>query len=93
MLTVRSLLVITAIAWPALGQFCEHQWEGQFAERGIDAQEASSAEAPDLDIRPLIISGPSSNRVDLIFFGDGCNSAPYPNLSSGTPGLTPYTRY
>lgn len=28
--------------------------------------------APELDIVPLTTSGPSDNRVDLVFFGDGC---------------------
>lgn len=27
---------------------------------------------PPLEIRPLFISGPSENRVDLVFFSDGC---------------------
>lgn len=27
---------------------------------------------PPLTIKPLIISGPSDNRVDLVFFSDGC---------------------
>jgi hypothetical protein len=27
---------------------------------------------PPLEILPLVVSGPSSNRVDLIFFADGC---------------------
>ena len=28
--------------------------------------------APALEIQPLIVNGPTSNRIDLIFFGDGC---------------------
>ncbi|KAJ2933385.1 hypothetical protein H1R20_g3718, partial [Candolleomyces eurysporus] len=28
-------------------------------------------EAPPLDVRPLVLSGPSDNRVDLVFFSDG----------------------
>ncbi|KAK0464786.1 IgA peptidase M64-domain-containing protein [Desarmillaria tabescens] len=31
----------------------------------------SGVEPPPLEIEPLIISGPSSNRVDLVFFSDG----------------------
>lgn len=30
--------------------------------------------APELDVKPLITSGPSSNRIDFVFFGDGCQS-------------------
>lgn len=28
--------------------------------------------APHLQISPLVVSGPSDNRVDLVFFADGC---------------------
>lgn len=28
--------------------------------------------SPPLEILPLIVSGPSDNRVDLVFFSDGC---------------------
>lgn len=28
--------------------------------------------SPPLEIQPLVVSGPSSNRVDLVFFSDGC---------------------
>jgi len=31
-----------------------------------------SALPPSLEMTPLIISGPSSNRVDFVFFSDGC---------------------
>lgn len=58
------------------GQFCEHQWEGEFADHDVDGvpymRVMETAAAPELEIRPLIVNGPSSNRVDLIFFGDGC---------------------
>jgi hypothetical protein len=27
---------------------------------------------PDLELHPLVLSGPSGNRVDLTFFSDGC---------------------
>jgi len=29
-------------------------------------------DVPPLLVRPLIVSGPSENRVDLVFFSDGC---------------------
>jgi len=32
----------------------------------------SIPQPPPLEMIPLIISGPSSNRVDLVFFSDGC---------------------
>jgi hypothetical protein len=76
MVCVKSSLLILGSAYIALGQYCEHQWEGEFAEHDIGGvpflQAVDSQAAPPLEIRPLIISGPSSNRVDLIFFGDGC---------------------
>jgi hypothetical protein len=46
-------------------------------------------EAPPLTIVPLLVSGPSSNRVDLTFFADGCAS---PFLPSLLPVLTRYMR-
>ncbi|CCA71389.1 hypothetical protein PIIN_11860 [Serendipita indica DSM 11827] len=30
---------------------------------------------PSLTVKPLVLSGPSDNRVDLVFFGDGCVSS------------------
>lgn len=27
---------------------------------------------PELQVSPLVVSGPSANRVDLVFFSDGC---------------------
>lgn len=45
---------------------------------GTDTQAAfrtrPPTKSPPLHISPLIQSGPSSNRVDLVFFGDGCKS-------------------
>lgn len=74
--TVKSFLVQAAITSVALGQFCEHQWEGKFADHEVDGvpylQARQNVAPPPLEIRPLIVNGPSSNRVDLIFFGDGC---------------------
>ncbi|KAI1650986.1 IgA peptidase M64-domain-containing protein [Daldinia loculata] len=73
--TVKSFLVQAAITSVALGQFCEHQWEGKFADHEVDGvpylQARQNVAPPPLEIRPLIVNGPSSNRVDLIFFGDG----------------------
>ena len=39
-------------------------------EHDIPADVAS----PPLQMQPLIVSGPSRNRVDLVFFSDGCKS-------------------
>jgi hypothetical protein len=41
-------------------------------------QVRQSVAPPPLEIRPLIVNGPSSNRVDLIFFGDGCKFSQRP---------------
>lgn len=77
------LLIIVSIAW---GQFCEHQWEGQFASHHVDdvpyLQEKEVVQPPPLEIRPLIMNGPSSNRVDIIFFGDGCTCRSLPVSSA-----------
>jgi len=35
-----------------------------------------SVPSPPLQIQELIVSGPSSNRVDLVFFSDGCTYMP-----------------
>ncbi|CAG9993074.1 unnamed protein product [Clonostachys byssicola] len=79
MVRVKSSLLILGSAYVALGQYCEHQWEGEFAEHDVGGvpflQAVDSQAAPPLEIRPLIISGPSRNRVDLIFFGDGYTTA------------------
>ncbi|KAJ3515781.1 hypothetical protein NLJ89_g1540 [Agrocybe chaxingu] len=37
----------------------------------VDEQPVISVPPPPLEIIPLIVSGPSSNRVDLVFFSDG----------------------
>jgi hypothetical protein len=70
-----SLALISG-AGTALGQYCEHVWDGEFADHDVDGvpylQAFESAAPPPLEIQPLIVTGNSSNRVDLIFFGDGC---------------------
>ncbi|PVH96635.1 hypothetical protein DM02DRAFT_617107 [Periconia macrospinosa] len=75
MSTIKYLLAAVAAAPFALGQFCEHQWEGAFSADNADnirkLQERQNTAAPDLEILPLIVNGPSSNRVDFIFLGDG----------------------
>ncbi len=74
---MKSLLLLASAADIALAQFCEHQWEGRFAARRTDNVQARQDVAPPpLDIQPLIINGPSENRIDLIFFGDGCTAKP-----------------
>ncbi|KAI1137621.1 IgA peptidase M64-domain-containing protein [Hypoxylon sp. FL0543] len=68
-------LALTSIARPTLGQLCEHQWKGKFADHDVDGvpymQVVEDVPPPPLEIQPLIVNGPSSNRIDLIFFGDG----------------------
>ncbi|KAH8166081.1 hypothetical protein CIB48_g2179 [Xylaria polymorpha] len=69
---MKSLIVLATTATIALAQFCEHQWEGSFASRKVGtAQTRQDVAPPPLEIQPLIVTGPSSNRIDLIFFGDG----------------------
>lgn len=36
-----------------------------------------NSEVPKLEIEPLLESGPSNNRVDLVFFSDGCTFSHY----------------
>ncbi|KAI1384424.1 IgA peptidase M64-domain-containing protein [Hypoxylon trugodes] len=73
--TLKSLLLGAAIIGTVLGQYCEHQWEGKFADYKVDGvpylRAVQNVTPPPLEIQPLIVNGPSSNRVDLIFFGDG----------------------
>lgn len=79
MIFTKSALVLAAATSVAVGQMCEHQWDGPFAEQEVDGvpylRARQNTEPPPLDIQPLIINGPSDNRVDLIFFGDGCKYA------------------
>lgn len=79
-MNVFKALLVTAVTIPvALAQFCEHQWDGEWADRKVDGlpylQVRDSIDPPELDIRPLIVNGPSRNRIDLIFFSDGCTCA------------------
>ncbi|CAJ2502536.1 Uu.00g099300.m01.CDS01 [Anthostomella pinea] len=75
MKTSKSFFILAASTGVALGQFCEHQWEGSFADHKVNGvpylQARQDVPAPPLEIQPLIVNGPSSNRIDLIFFGDG----------------------
>ncbi len=58
---------------------CVHQFHEEDIPHWYPDQETlSGVEPPPLEIEPLIISGPSSNRVDLVFFSDGCE--PHPSL-------------
>ena len=74
----RFLVGAAAAAGRTAAQFCEHQWEGEFADpaaaAGVPHPQVRQEDVapPPLEIRPLIVNGPSDNRVDLIFFGDGC---------------------
>ncbi|KAI1349978.1 IgA peptidase M64-domain-containing protein [Xylaria sp. FL0043] len=69
---MKSLTLLATVANVALAQFCEHQWEGRFARRRTsDVKTRQDVPPPPLEIQPLIINGPSENRIDLIFFGDG----------------------
>lgn len=66
------LLLIAPGAW---AQLCEHDW-GDVANHHIDGvpylQAKDNIEPPYLEIRPVIVNGPSGNRIDIIFLGDGC---------------------
>lgn len=53
--------------------------------RGVDN---AGVEPPPLEIEALIESGPSNNRVDLVFFSDGCTSCPLPLFYSGIPSIS-----
>ncbi|KAI1080162.1 IgA peptidase M64-domain-containing protein [Whalleya microplaca] len=76
---MNSLKSFLAVAATAYAQFCEHQWEGKFADHEVDGvpylQARQDVPPPPLDIQPLIVNGPSSNRIDLIFFSDGYTGA------------------
>ncbi|KAI0105667.1 IgA peptidase M64-domain-containing protein [Nemania sp. FL0031] len=69
---MKSLILLATAATVVLAQFCEHQWEGKFAApKAGEVRVRQDVAPPPLEIRPLIVTGPSSNRIDLIFFGDG----------------------
>ncbi|KAI2470700.1 IgA peptidase M64-domain-containing protein [Annulohypoxylon bovei var. microspora] len=76
-MNLLNKFLVTAVAIRvAFGQFCEHQWEGKWADHEVDGIPYLQARddvppPPYLEIRPLIVNGPSNNRIDLIFFGDG----------------------
>lgn len=44
----------------------------QPAQEIITTLEKKKADPPPLSLTPLFVSGPSDNRVDLVFFADGC---------------------
>lgn len=46
--------------------------QGTFSIFEASGLRSTLPQAPDLKIEPLIVSGPSDNRVDLVFFSDGC---------------------
>ncbi|KAI6086036.1 IgA peptidase M64-domain-containing protein [Hypoxylon rubiginosum] len=73
--SLKSLLVGAATIRIVLGQFCEHQWSGKFAAHDVDGvpylRARQNTPAPPLEIQPLIVSGPTSNRVNFLFLGDG----------------------
>lgn len=66
--------------WEAAQEVCGSGWEVQGSSAGWtnvnDDQQVLETRllppAPHLRIEPLIQSGPSDNRVDLVFFSDGC---------------------
>ena len=43
-----------------------------FSLDGASTAHVSDVDLPQLELIPLITSGPADNRVDLAFFGDGC---------------------
>lgn len=49
---------------------------------GIQVPLLSPTSPPPLEVLPLIVNGPVSNRVDLVFFSDGCEYQKLPNLLS-----------
>jgi hypothetical protein len=76
---LNSTLALAAICGHvAMAQKCEHQWEGEFADHEIDGvpylHVRQDVPPPSMEIQPLIVNGPSSNRVDFLFLGDGCES-------------------
>lgn len=73
---LKALLLVVAVTTRAVtGLLCEHQWEREFADHHVDGvpylQARQNDSPPPLGIQPLIVNGPSSNRVDIIFLGDG----------------------
>jgi hypothetical protein len=54
---------LTALSNDALNEYWDNQKHFNAASKDSEI---------DLEVVPLVVSGPSSNRVDLTFFADGC---------------------
>ncbi|KAG6812512.1 hypothetical protein H0H92_002511 [Tricholoma furcatifolium] len=48
-----------------------HTHSGQCDQTILTLETLKDVPSPPLEVHPLIVSGPSHNRVDLVFFSDG----------------------
>ncbi|KAH7100838.1 IgA peptidase M64-domain-containing protein [Auriculariales sp. MPI-PUGE-AT-0066] len=60
-------------------KYFSHDWRAlqQAVERECLASSTHSAEVPELLVTPILTSGESDNRVNLVFFSDGYTQAEY----------------
>ena len=65
---------------PLVGLLNSHEDPDQAVLGGSDSLRTLPP-APELEVFPLITSGNSANRIDFVFFGDGCKSFPTVSLS------------
>jgi hypothetical protein len=40
----------------------------------VDFGQGSDVSAAAVEVQPLVVTGPAANRVDIVFFSDGCKS-------------------
>ena len=61
---------LTEELWAEGVEDVQHTFHASTGSRGV-------VPPPELKVSPLVVSGPSSNRVDLVFFSDGCEYSAY----------------
>lgn len=76
---VRFIAYDREALWNAAHSLCGDSFgasweesEPQRTDQAVLVLDKPSGNAPPLQVEPLIQTGPSSNRVDLVFFSDGC---------------------
>lgn len=65
----RDLMLQDAVQFPP-----EHMDASQTVLNALPflGDDSGPVQSPSLEIQPILQSGPSNNRVDLVFFSDGC---------------------
>ncbi|KAI0682809.1 IgA peptidase M64-domain-containing protein [Cytidiella melzeri] len=88
--------------WDSARSICTNdlvQWEGDAqptVQRVLGTSKgmhSGSVPPPDLQVSPLVVSGPSANRVDLVFFSDGYQPEEYPKFIQDAQRLAEHISY